>query len=230
MSIPLPLQCPCAGAPHSKLCPRTAWHEVAGQYPEPRQCVAAFLTLGTAEVIAGVKPANLLRISNRAYSCGRNMYQLWQRYGDELLENSSMVATALLCDTNGVLLLIYSPTLLQRRLNSRSSRAFLASLHYRNPQHIAKTLADLTSHFIDGEFPHEIGLFLGYPLKDIRAFMGRSQLKVTAQRLWKIYGHTRRSHALADLYQHQHQRIASLLHSKRGRSLQLLTEGALQNG
>ncbi|MDY0191547.1 MAG: DUF3793 family protein [Desulfuromonas sp.] len=227
MSIPLPLQCPCVKEGNTAPCQRTAWYEIAGRYPEPRQCVAAFLTLGTAEVIAGVKPANLLRISNRAYSCGRNMYKLWQQHGEELLANSSLVAATLLSDTNGVLLLIYSPALLQRRLNSRSARTFLASLDYRDPQHLETTLADLVSHFVDGEFPHEIGLFLGYPLKDISAFMGRSQLEVTAQRLWKIYGKTRRSHALADLYQHQHQRIVSLLNNKRGRSAELLTAGVL---
>lgn len=234
MPTPLPLLCPCAESPHSKnahqLCQRTSWREVAGQYPEPRHCLAAFLTLGTAEVLAGVKPANLLRISNRRYPCGRNMYHLWQRYGKQLLETSSIVAATMRSDESGVLLLIYSPTLLQRRLNSRSARTFLRSLHYRKPLHIATTLEDLTSHFIDEEFPHEIGLFLGYPLKDVNAFMGRTQLKATAQRLWKIYGHGRRSHALADLYQHQHQRVATLLRSNRNSTFQLLKGGALQHG
>lgn len=227
----IPLLCPCTTTDNeditSPLCQRTTWREVAGHYPEPRQCLAAFLTLGTAEVLAGVKPANLLRISNRRYPCGRNMYQLWQRYGEQLLEHSSIVAATMRCDDGGALLLIYSPVLLQRRLNSRSARTFLKSLHYRNPRHIATTLDDLTGHFVDQEFPHEIGLFLGYPLKDVRAFMGRTQLKATGQRLWKIYGNTRRSHALADRYQHHHHRVASLLQSRRTNSLQLLTAGAL---
>lgn len=229
MSTPLPLHCPCEAPPRShdadQLCQRTAWREVAGNYPQPRQCLAAFLTLGTAEVLAGVKPANLLRISNRRYPCGRNMYQLWQRYGQQLLENSSIVAATMRCDESGILLLLYAPALLQRRLDSRSSRTFLQSLHYRNPRHIATTLEDLTAHFVEEEFPHEIGLFLGYPLKDVTAFMGRTQLKATAQRLWKIYGHARRSHALADLYQQQHQRIANLLRSDRTSSCQLLQGG-----
>jgi len=233
MSTPLPLLCPCEEPPNSKstnqLCQRTAWREVAGQYPEPRQCLAAFLTLNTAEVLAGVKPANLLRISNRQYPCGRNMYQLWQRYGQQLLEKSAMVAATMRCDESGILLLIYSPTLLQRRLNSRSSLTFLQSLNYRNPHHITTTLEDLTTHFVDEEFPHEIGLFLGYPLKDVRAFMGRTALKASAQRLWKIYGYARRSHALADLYQHQHQRVANLLRHQRNNALHLLAGGALQH-
>ncbi|MBW2187011.1 MAG: DUF3793 family protein [Deltaproteobacteria bacterium] len=234
MSTPLPLLCSSETPPHNQstnpLCQRTAWREVAGHYPEPRQCLATFLTLSTTEVLAGVKPANLLRIRNRRYPCGRNMYQLWQRYGRQLLESSPIIAATMRSDDSGVLLLIYSPTLLQRRLNSRSSRTLLQSLNYRNPQHIATTLKDLTANFVDNEFPHEIGLFLSYPLKDVTAFMGRSQFKATAQRLWKIYSHPRRSHALADLYQHQHQRVANLLRSNRNSSFQLLKGGVGQHG
>lgn len=230
MKKTIPLLCPC-DTTHvcddiDNTCHRTAWREVSGHYPEPRHCLAAFLALGTAEVLAGVKPANLLRINNRHYPCGRNMYQLWQQYGHELLVNSPIVAATMRSSDSGVLLLLYSPTLLQRRLNSRSARTFLHSLSYRDPHNINKTLADLTSHFVDDEFPHEIGLFLGYPLKDVTAFMGRTKLTATAQRLWKIYGHPRRSIALADLYLQQHQKVAFALRNNQHCSFQLLQRGA----
>lgn len=232
MSKIIPLLCPCdttldTGAT-SQSCQRTAWREVSKNYPEPRHCLAAFLALGTAEVLAGVKPANLLRINNRHYPCGRNMYQLWQQYGQELLASSPIVAAIMRSSDSGILLLLYSPTLLQRRLNSRSARVFLHSLSYRDPHNINKTLSDLTGHFVDDEFPHEIGLFLGYPLKDVTAFMGRTKLTATAQRLWKIYGRPRRSIALADLYLRQHQHVANQLRTDRHSSVQLLQKGTAQ--
>ncbi|MEA3466342.1 MAG: DUF3793 family protein [Thermodesulfobacteriota bacterium] len=199
-------------------------------YPDPRECLAAFLALGAAEVLAGVKPANLLRISNRTYSCGRNMYQLWQDYGQELLADSPMVATSMRNDDGGVLLLIYSTQILQRRLNSRCSHTFLTSLHYDAPGNIEHTLQQLASRFIDNEFPHEIGVFLGYPLKDVAAFMGRSHLPVSSQRLWKIYGRSRRSETLADLYLHHHGVVVTQLRQRRGASFRLLKGGALRHG
>ncbi|MCA1796875.1 MAG: hypothetical protein LC645_04895, partial [Geobacteraceae bacterium] len=53
---------------------RIPWMSVAANnYPDPRECLAAFLVFGSAEVLAGVKPANLVRISNRTFGCGRNM-------------------------------------------------------------------------------------------------------------------------------------------------------------
>jgi len=44
---------------------RSAWQDVAGRFDDPRECLASFLALETAEVIAGEKPANLLGIANR---------------------------------------------------------------------------------------------------------------------------------------------------------------------
>jgi hypothetical protein len=48
------------------------------------------------------------------------------------------------------------------------------------------------------DFPHEVGVFLGYPLKDVAGFMGWVDLPVTCQGPWKIYGNPDRSLALAD--------------------------------
>lgn len=229
MAKNIPLLCPCETSPthaHSnQSCQRTTWKAVANNFPEPRNCLAAFLALNTAEVLAGIKPANLLRINNRHYPCGRNMYQLWQQYGDDLLANCPLVAAVMHHNDDGVLLLLYSPALLQRRLNSRSARTFLHSLSYREPRNIDKTLEDLTRHFVDDKFPHEIGLFLGYPLKDVTAFMGRTKLTATAQRLWKIYGRSRRSIALADLYLRHHQHVAHALRNNQLSSFQLLQGG-----
>ena len=38
------------------------------------------------------------------------------------------------------------------------------------------------------EFPHEIGVFLGYPLKDVLGFMGYGKKELVEIRNWKIYG------------------------------------------
>lgn len=35
------------------------------------------------------------------------------------------------------------------------------------------------------DFPHELGLFLGYPAEDVRGFIDRKQCKYIG--LWKVY-------------------------------------------
>ena len=39
------------------------WHQLAPRFAGERECMAAFLALETAEVLEGVKPANLDRKS-----------------------------------------------------------------------------------------------------------------------------------------------------------------------
>ena len=53
-------------------------------------------------------------------------------------------------------------------------------------------LTDLKYILIDKlnskDFPHEIGIFLGYPLKDVVGFMGYGNYKFYKTKYWKIYG------------------------------------------
>ncbi len=200
---------------------RIPWMSIAADYPDPRECLAAFLVFGSAEVLAGVKPANLVRISNRTFACGRNMYELWHEYGAELMAQSELKAVALHRSSNSTLLLLFDPALLERRLNSRSAVTFLNALGYSQDRNFGTVLDQLETRFEGGELPHEIGVFLGYPLKDVAAFMGRKKLPVSSQRLWKIYGRGRRSEALADLYQRHHTRVAAQLRQRGGVSFNL---------
>jgi hypothetical protein len=202
---------------------RTSWKQVSDRFPSQQECLAAFLVLAAAEVLEGVKPANLVRISHKPYACGRNIAELWKRDGQQLMASSPLQAFNLTTDPNRYLLIIYHPQLLEKRLNSLTSIAFLSRLGYRHPQSISAVLAQLAERYDrDNELPHEIGWFLGYPLKDVEGFMGQRELEVTGQRLWKIYGHTHRSYALADLYQKHHHKVARQLCERQNNSVDLL--------
>ena len=47
-------------------------------------------------------------------------------------------------------------------------------------------------------FPHEIGLFLGYPPEDVEGFIARQRTKCVG--CWKVYGDTERAQRLFALY------------------------------
>ena len=200
---------------------RIPWMSVASDFPDPRECLAAFLVFGSAEVLAGVKPANLVRISNRTFGCGRNMFALWNQYGQQLMQESNLEAIALPSASNSILLLLYDPLLLAKRLKSRIAATFLTSLGYVEPGRTDNALQQLVTRFKGVDLPHEIGVFLGYPIKDVAAFMGHYNLPVNSQRLWKIYGRGRRSEALADMYQEHHTRVANQLRECSGVSFNL---------
>jgi hypothetical protein len=178
---------------------RPLWYDISGRFPEPRHCLASFLALEGAEVLAGVKPANLVNLPNRVRPCGRNLYTLWKGEGRGLLEESGLAARELVDRGDSLLLLLYSPAAIEALLRGPAAGAVLRRTGYDSLPDADATLEHLASRFIGG-FPHEIGAFLGYPLKDVAAFMGWVSLPFACQTLWKVYGDPRQSLRLAETF------------------------------
>lgn len=180
---------------------RPTWQAMTWKFPNERDCLASFVVLEAAEVLEGAKPANLVQLRNRRQPCGRNLHLLWSSYGDELLSKSPLSVLTLRQKESGDLMLFFSPKLLQKHLQHFQTSAFLKRLGYRDPSNLEVTLSELQRRFHSGpELPHEIGIFLGYPLKDVAGFMGCSNKPCTACRLWRIYGDPAPSLALSDRY------------------------------
>jgi hypothetical protein len=181
--------------------PRCNWLELTSDFPDDRDCLAAFLALETAEVLAGTKPANLIRLSNRRQRCGRNLHLLWHSCGDPLLADSELQALSLRENNEGSLLLFFSEKLLCRQLRDPSVATFVHKLGYPPSGDLPATLAELQRRFqADSGLPHEIGVFLGYPLKDVAGYMGHTDLPCTGCRLWRIFGDPAPSLALSERF------------------------------
>ncbi len=180
---------------------RRNWLELAWDFPDERDCLASFLALETAEVLAGAKPANLIRLSNRQQLCGRNLHHLWRSFGASLLADSKLQVLSLRDNSEGELLLFFSSDLLHQLLRAPAVTTFLQQLGYPPSGDLQSTLAELQGRFRDDfALPHEIGVFLGYPLKDVAGYMGRTDLPCTGCRLWRIYGDPGPSLALSEHY------------------------------
>ncbi|HBA86851.1 MAG TPA: DUF3793 domain-containing protein [Geobacter sp.] len=177
---------------------RLAWQELATRYPEDRDCLASFLVLELAEVLQGAKPANLICLTNKRRSCGRNLYQLWKQHGPALIAESGLEVKVLADRGNSLLLLLYSQEALGSLLAQKSVRIILGKSGYPHPEEFEKVLSELEKRVAGEGFPHEIGVFLGYPLKDVVGFMGWAQLSFTCQGPWKIFGNPDQSLRLAE--------------------------------
>lgn len=178
------------------------WHTVARRFPEARDCLTSFLAYETAEILAGAKPANLINLIDRPHHCGRNFYRLWQECGKEILTRSGLVGRVLVNRGDSLLLLVYEPQLLAALLAKPAVTAMLQRAGYAQAAETAAVLSELQERCRQGEgFPHEIGIFLGYPLKDVAAFLGWVALPFTVQGPWKIYGQAEKSLDLAATHQ-----------------------------
>lgn len=190
---------------------RPIWHQVSTRFSEPRECLASFLALEAAEVIEGAKPANLVSVANRRRPCGSNPYELWKRFGGAVLTGSGLAAMELADRQDSVLLLIYSPSAMERLLQRANVSAVLKRAGYVNVEDTESVLDQLAARMGDAGFPHEIGVFLGYPLKDVAAFMGWVSIPFACQGPWKIYGDPRESLRLAETFRCCRKRMAERL-------------------
>lgn len=88
-------------------------------------------------------------------------------------------------------LFFYHKVSLAQALGDSRNLKFLKQLGYSNNNDIEGYLNLLLAKMSTGEIPDEIGIFLGYPLKDVMGFIGHTSLKLTKINGWRVYGDPR---------------------------------------
>ena len=197
--------------PQTAPTPYPLWHDLAGKFTGQRECFAAYLALEGAEVVEGEKPGNLVNLVNRTRHCGLNPYRLWRKYGAVLLAGTGMQAMEMIDRRDSLLLYIYREDLLRQLLERKGVAIILGKQGYDSPADLQSTLRQVGMRIRGNDFPHEIGIFLGYPLKDVLAFMGHIRLAFSCQGPWKIYGDPRASLELAGRFRECRCRMARRL-------------------
>lgn len=154
-----------------------------------------FLVEILAPVVLGVKPAELLNVE-------MNNDSEWEEFKAIFLKNSALRIKEIR-ELNGRLqVLFYQRDILNAVLTERPILNFLLSLNYPSKYVLEDYLNWLKGKIISVKFPHEIGVFLGYPLKDVVGFMGLLPLPYQRTLGWKIYGDEKRS---LDIYRRHSQ-------------------------
>lgn len=204
-----------------------AQFNILENYIDPLDCLTAHLMLECSEVLAGVKPANLISLVNRTRSCGRNLYDLWQHHR-EGIEGclGNLTIKVLQTRQRALLLICYNHNHLERHLSHAGIRTLLYKVGYEADASCSSLLNELCRRIGENDtFPHEIGLFIGYPAKDVAAFMGLVKLPFAYQGPWKIYGNPAHSLGLAEQYRCCRQRMSAVLASGNRNALELNNPG-----
>lgn len=85
------------------------------------------------------------------------------------------------------LLYVYRPSTISAYVNSPACRNFLQAFGYGN-EDFEGLLRILETRFQNGmEFPHELGIFLEYPLEDVKAFIRHRGHNAKVCGEWKVY-------------------------------------------
>jgi len=192
-------------------------------YDDPLDCLTAHLMLECSEVLAGIKPANLLSMVNRARPCGRNLYKIWRSNRNSITARLNKINfIELQTREKSLLLFCYNKKRLEQHLTHSGIRNLLHKAGYKNTASVEELLAELKQRIANNDkFPHEIGLFIGYPAKDVAAFMGLIKLPMTCQGPWKIYGNPDQSLNLAEQFRCCRQKMCSILATGTSKVLEL---------
>lgn len=143
-----------------------------------------------APTLAGGKPASLFSFGGgRGQSAGavRRQAEHWDR---KLSRRGLRVRVLRDCPrTGGCLILVYRPDWLERLLAEEENRAFFRSRGYGLSAGAEGVLTELAGRLdAGGEYPHEIGVLLGYPLEDVTGFMEHGGRNCVVCGCWKCYG------------------------------------------
>ena len=143
------------------------------------------LALHCAPALTALAPANLVSLPAAEFP---GLPGLLEAYNARL--GAKGLAFTPLCRCRSrVLLLVYRPAFLACRLTERHAARYLSGLGYPVSQGLEPCLEVLRRRLNGGgDFPHEIGLFLGYPLADVVGFcaLGGDCAKLSGY--WKVYG------------------------------------------
>ncbi|MDR3264853.1 MAG: DUF3793 family protein [Synergistaceae bacterium] len=158
--------------------------------------IESLLACFAAPTIRGLKPGSLINLQRHG---DENIAAAWRAGKDELLRGFGLEAFAFpprpscaAWERNAVLLLLYRRELLVRALFTEEAASILCPLGYDRASCVESCLERLGERFKDG-FPHEIGLFLGYPPEDVREFIRNRGRGSLATGYWKVYGDVRKA-------------------------------------
>lgn len=138
------------------------------------------LAIQCAPLITGLKPSNLLIIPNA------NLVKVKQ-----ILKNSNISYFLLLVQEQKTTLLLYSKQQLEAWLSEKRTIFFLRKMGYQKAS-LCEVLPVFQMRYqkymSDSlDFPHEIGILLGYPLGDVEGFIQNSGKNYLYTGYWKVY-------------------------------------------
>ncbi len=143
-----------------------------------------------APVLAGLKPAGLFRYETRdCADLARRVQSGNRQLGGKGLSVRVLKGCA---RTHLYLVYVYRKNRLRALLAEPQVREFLYRDGYvlpQQPEDYQPLLNQLSRRLCCGaDFPHEIGVFLGYPLPDVVGFIENEGRNFTCCGCWKAYG------------------------------------------
>ena len=146
----------------------------------------AVLVRQCAPTLAGMKPGSIFCFHHSSLEASRQKVCQWNKQ----LEPFGLTVQILLerPGSSSVIVFVYRHDRLEQMLSDDAYQSFLAEAGYERTN-LDGLLEQLSYRLrTQPEFPHEIGVFLGYPLRDVIGFIENHGRNFTCCGFWKSYG------------------------------------------
>lgn len=138
------------------------------------------LILQCSPFIVGLRPSSLLIIPTDEYEALVG-----------ILENTSIEHNVLLGNFEKIVVLLYDVERLEQYLMAEKTKRLLFELGYKKTNVsyvINKFIERYKKYNIDkSDFPHEMGIVLGYPVEDVEGFIKNEGRNFLYSGYWKVY-------------------------------------------
>lgn len=138
------------------------------------------LVMQCAPFLKGMRTASILNVDKE-----------WVRGLYRLFESTDISCRILVVRKEKCLVLFYRKTELEKVFADGEVRRFLKGYGYEG-QKLSQSITQLSMRmelYVKGkmDFPHEMGIFLDYPLEDVKAFIKNGGRKSILTGYWKVY-------------------------------------------
>lgn len=150
-----------------------------------------------APTLAGVKPANLFRCPDSP-----ELYHSVYEWNNQLRASGIRIRVVKRCrKTHACLIYVCRWDWICRVIAQKDTGRFLKQNGYDLSQGTESVICQLSRRLcVQQDFPHEIGVFLGYPLRDVIGFIQNKGKNYSYSGCWKSYGDPNEAQKQFDTY------------------------------
>lgn len=136
-----------------------------------------------APTICGIKPSSLFSIKTTRFS--QVQFEKWQSDFKDKGIFFERIKTSSECNT----IFVFNYVWVEKILSNFLSSLYLSEKGYKMPGDVSYVVDQIKTRMLyNKNFPHEVGLLLGYPLEDVIEFEKKCGKACKYCGLWKTYG------------------------------------------
>ena len=147
---------------------------------DKKEQLKKMLAFNLSPVLQQVKPSELIVLKKKCFE------KVWLKVKAGIIKDLGLNCKTLHSSPDSIYLLFYNENMLRARLFDAHCQKLLAENNYKNILSMHSLLYQLGKRMKDS-LPHEIGLFLGYPVHDVEGFIRFSGKNFCACKYWKVY-------------------------------------------